>query len=431
MSAAPPHRRSIAVFGGADVPRTDPQFEAAADLGAALAGAGYQVLTGGYSGLMEAASEGARRAGGQVLGVTVASFDPKPANDHVTQRLHARDLHDRIRHMLRESSGVVVLPGGLGTLTETTTAWLLKQVGQLPDSFPIIVLDPALFSILNRAATNLLIAPADLGHLNLARDHAEVLRLLDAAARVHPTTAPVTIGIAAWNASAYIGAAIASALSQTVEPVEVIVVDDGSDDDTRALIEQWRAKDNRVTLISQSNLGTPSALNRVIASCSTRYLLGLDSDDLLTPQAVERFWEAATRHPGAALIYSDHIVIDASGTEVARRSSAEPADLLRRLQQLHDNLALDNTDNFLPAGHARLYDVERVASIGGYASDLRYAEDFDLVLRMAERWDCAHVPEPLYQYRWHTTNKGIWGRQGQLDDVRESYRRHRWRAETA
>jgi hypothetical protein len=101
------------------------------------------------------------------------------------------------------------------------------------------------------------------------------------------------------------------------------------------------------------------------------------------------------------------------------------------MHQLHDRLALDNTDNFLPAGHGRLYDVERVLSMGGYASDLLYAEDYDLVLRLAERWTCVHIPEPLYGYRWHTTNKGIWGRQGQLDDVRESHRRHLWRSATA
>jgi len=151
---------------------------------------------------------------------------------------------------------------------------------------------------------------------------------------------------------------------------------------------------------------------------------------MLPPQAVERFWDCASRHPDAALIYSDHVVIDASGTETQRRYSAAPADLLGRLHQLHDQLARDNTDNFLPAGHGRLYDVERVLSMGGYASDFRYAEDFDLVIRIAERGECLHLPEFLYRYRWHATNKGIWGRQGQLDDVRESFRRHRWRTTT-
>lgn len=393
----------------------------------ALALAGHRVVTGGYSGLMEAASEGARRAGGQVLGITVSSFDPKLPNDYLTERLHAHDLHDRLRQMTHQSRAIVVLPGGLGTLVETTTIWLLKQVGQLPNSFPIIVMDPALHAILERAAEDLLISPSDSRHLSFARDNDEVLQILEEAAKDPAAVAPVTIGIAAWNAASYVESAVTSALSQTVRPTEILVVDDGSDDDTAMLVERLKAPGKGLTLLRQENLGTASALNRAMSACSTKQLIGLDADDVLLPHAVERFWECAMRHPDAAMIYSDHVVIDEFGTELAQRSSAPPEELLDRLRLLHDQLALDNTDNFLPAGHGRLYDVERILSMGGYASEFRYAEDFDLVVRVAEQWECVHLPEVLYKYRWHTTNKGIWGRQGQLDDVRESYRRHVWR----
>lgn len=419
--------KAIAVFGGADVGHSDARYQAACELGAALALAGHAVVTGGYFGLMEAVSEGARAEGGQVLGITVSSFDPKLPNDHLTSRIHAHDLHDRLRQMTHQSDAIVVLPGGLGTLVETATIWLLKQVEQLASSYPIIVMDSALWNIVERAANDLLISPSDTRHLSFAHDSEEVLRLLDTASNGMASVAPVTIGIAAWNAARHIEAAVNSALSQTVRAVEILVVDDGSDDDTAALVEGLKAPGNGISLIRQGNLGTASALNRVLSACSTAFLIGLDADDVLMPNAVERFWDFARSHPQAAMLYSDHVVIDEFGAELAQRLSAPPEELLDRLTCLHDQLALENTDNFLPAGHGRLYNVERILSMGGYASEFLYAEDFDLVIRIAERWECVHLPEILYQYRWHTTNKGIWGRQGQLDDVRESYRRHLWR----
>lgn len=419
--------RSIAVFGGADVPASDPRYIDARRLGAALARAGHTVVCGGYYGLMEAVSCGARDEGGEVLGVTLGSFDPKVPNCHLTSRYHARDLYDRLRQIIHRSNAIVVLPGGLGTLVETTTAWLLKQVGQLATTYPIIVMDSALRDLAESAAGRLLMAQSDIQHLSFARDIDEVLAVVSSLPAGSVAVAPVTIGIAAWNAARHVEAAVQSALSQTVRATEILVVDDGSTDDTADRVARLAGPGKGLSVLRQDNLGTSAALNRILASCSTEYLLGLDADDMLEPNAVERFCKAAKEHPEAAIVYSDHLVIDEMGTEIAYRASAAPADLLNRLKLLHDRLAPDNTDNFLPAGHGRLYKVEAIRAIGGYSGDIFYAEDYDLVLRAAERWPCAHVPEALYRYRWHTTNKGIWGRLGQVEDVRESFRRHEWR----
>ena len=419
--------RSIAVFGGADVLASDPRYIDARRLGAALARAGHRVVCGGYYGLMEAVSCGARDEGGEILGVTLSSFDPKVPNCHLTSRYHARDLFDRLRQIIHHSDVIVVLPGGLGTLLETMTAWLLKQVGQLATTYPIIVMDSALRDLAESAAGRLLMAQSDIQHLSFAEDIDEVLSIVRSLSDGLVAIAPVTIGIAAWNAARHIEAAVESALSQTMHATEILVVDDGSTDDTANRVARLRGPGKGLSVLQQDNLGTSAALNRILANCSTEYLLGLDADDLLEPHAVERFWSVAREHPEAAIVYSDHLVIDEAGTEIAYRASAPPADLLNRLKLLHDRVSPDNGDNFLPAGHGRLYKVEAIRAIGGYSGDLFYAEDYDLVLRSVERWPCAHVPEALYRYRWHTTNKGIWGRLAQVEDVRESFRRHEWR----
>lgn len=420
-------QQAVAVFGGSGVRPSDPMFDTAQELGAKLAGAGHSVLTGGYFGLMEATSAGARQAGGEVIGVTLSSFDPKLPNGYLTAHVHTHDLHRRIQQMLRRSWAVVVLPGGLGTLVETALVWLLKQVGQLDPGFPVIIFDRELEQLLRDATERLLIDERDVERLEFARSAEDVLQLLEQGRAAKCVRAPITIGIAAWNAGAYVEAAVASALAQTIAPAEIIVVDDGSDDDTASIVERLRVHGSGLTLLKQDNRGTANALNRAMRACSTSHMIGLDADDLLAPTAIERFWESAVRHPEAALTYSDHVVIDEAGREVTQRASASPEQLLARLHLLHERLAVDNTDNFLPAGHGRMYDVDRVLSIGGYADEFRYSEDYDLVIRLAARWPCVHIAEVLYQYRWHSSNKGIWGRDGQVRDVRESFRRHLWR----
>src|SRR5947208_12982648 len=119
----------IAVFGSSTVKPSDPAWALAVDLGRELARAGATVMTGGYSGAMEACSQGAREAGGHVIGVTVELFEKRgPANRWVIERVHTPNLYDRLQYLVTNASGFVVLPGSIGTLTELFLAWTLLSV---------------------------------------------------------------------------------------------------------------------------------------------------------------------------------------------------------------------------------------------------------------------------------------------------------------
>lgn len=134
------HRRpmpTIAVFGGSEPTPDDPTYRAAHRLGGLLAESGFTVATGGYAGVMAAASRGAAERGGTVIGVTAPALFPdrSGANPWVSiERPHA-SLTERIHDLVTMSDGVVAMPGSIGTLTELMVAWndaFIARLGSRP-----------------------------------------------------------------------------------------------------------------------------------------------------------------------------------------------------------------------------------------------------------------------------------------------------------
>jgi uncharacterized protein (TIGR00730 family) len=419
----------VAVFGSSEVKSNQPEYISAVDLGAALSSEGWEVLTGGYYGVMEAVSKGVQSVNGVSIGVTLSSFDPKPPNSYLSVNHHESDLFSRMRRLIDDSNAIVVLYGGLGTLAEFSVAWVLKQVGILSRDYPIILLGDSFETIVHAATQSLCVKASDVEFLIKAKTINDVISSLQVFERqrtfIRPT--PVTIGIAAYNAETYIEESVVSAFEQTKSAKEVVVVNDGSTDNTLKILRDLQEKYDSLKVVNQINMGTPGALNHLISLCRTDYLLGLDADDTLEKDAVEVLYNAATIYPEAAIIYSDYIFVDEQGHNIRSIRNPDSENLVERLLLLHQRISIDNKDNFLPYGHARLYRVDCLRGIGGYATDILYADDYDLVLRLAERWSFAHVPKFLYRYRWHGSNKSILYREAQVEDVNESVRRHKWR----
>lgn len=132
-------RPLIAVYGSSTARPGDGIYEAALDLGRHLAEGGADVATGGYSGVMEAVSRGAREAGAQVVGVTVELFEKRSGvNAWVSERVHTPDLYTRLRTIVGRADGFIVAPGSIGTLTELYLTWTLVSVGARPRA-PIVL----------------------------------------------------------------------------------------------------------------------------------------------------------------------------------------------------------------------------------------------------------------------------------------------------
>lgn len=134
--------KRITVFGGASPQPADPAYQQAYDLGALIGGAGYQILTGGYAGTMEAASRGAHDAGGHVIGVTctaLESWRPVPPNAWINEEMRYPTLRERMYALIDHCDVAIALPGGIGTLAEIAAMWSAMQTGEVERPVLIVV----------------------------------------------------------------------------------------------------------------------------------------------------------------------------------------------------------------------------------------------------------------------------------------------------
>ncbi len=124
----------MSVFGSSSPTPGDPDYQDGVVLGRALAEAGFVAQTGGYMGLMEAVSRGACDAGGHVIGVTskaIETFRPAKANAFVREEIKTDSLAERLLILTRDCHAAIVLPGGVGTMTELALVWNQVLVGEL------------------------------------------------------------------------------------------------------------------------------------------------------------------------------------------------------------------------------------------------------------------------------------------------------------
>jgi uncharacterized protein (TIGR00725 family) len=145
--------RSIAVFGSSEPAPGSPPYERAHRLGARIASAGAIVVTGGYGGVMEAASRGAREAGGEAIGITGDFFADRRPNRWLTETVPTGNLFERTRLLIDRSDAFIILPGKSGTIAELAFLWALHRAGKLGDK-PVVLCGavwPPLLDALDRA----------------------------------------------------------------------------------------------------------------------------------------------------------------------------------------------------------------------------------------------------------------------------------------
>ena len=202
----------------------------------------------------------------------------------------------------------------------------------------------------------------------------------------------VTILMPAYNAGRFLGEAIQSVLDQSFRGWELWVLDDGSTDDTRAVGERFRKQDARILVFpNQENLGRTRTLNRALARVETEFCARHDADDRSHVDRLSKQVALLRDRPEVGLCSSFMRMMDEGGRELRVWEYPTGSAELRQamLQQ-----------NCICHG-AVIFRTERCREVGGYRELFRYAEDYDLWLRMMERTDLEVIPEPLYDYRMH------------------------------
>ena len=171
MSQEDSPARYITVFGGSQADSGGTLYRQAYDLGRSLAQSGFGVISGGYGGTMEAVSRGAREAGGQAIGITLAAFDQRGlrANRWLSAEHKAEDYLKRLAELTGRASGFVALKGGVGTLSEVSITLSLLQIGEIAGK-PLVLLGGCWEPYLDVLREQFLLRSGDLTHAHLAPD---------------------------------------------------------------------------------------------------------------------------------------------------------------------------------------------------------------------------------------------------------------------
>ena len=151
-----PGQRIITVFGSSRPHEEHADYREARLLGRALAEAGFAVCSGGYGGVMEAASRGAKEAGGRTYGVTAEFFKPQ-ANAWVDTEIRVKTWQERLFELVRVADGFVTCKGGTGTLVELAVVWEMLNKSVISGK-PMVVLGEFWSPILDR------VREVELGH---------------------------------------------------------------------------------------------------------------------------------------------------------------------------------------------------------------------------------------------------------------------------
>lgn len=199
----------------------------------------------------------------------------------------------------------------------------------------------------------------------------------------------VTVIIPSYQHAKYVCAAVQSVLAQTHQQLQVIVIDDGSRDESPQLLKQFEP-DVRVKLVLNSNQGVCRTLNQGIELASGDYIAFLASDDLYAPNKIEKQLEVFSRDSETGMVYSQ-----------ARSFGEEDKVFPRRVISGHifDNLM---HSNFIP-GSSVMISRKVIEEVGSFDVSLK-VEDWDYWLRVAKKWKVAGIAEPLISYRVHGQN---------------------------
>ena len=202
----------------------------------------------------------------------------------------------------------------------------------------------------------------------------------------------VSVIVTCYNYGHYLAGCLDSIHAQTFEDFEVIVVDDGSTDDTPHQIQPYLSRDDRIQYIRTTNEGQASAKNTGIRNACGEFVAFLDADDLWHPEKLKKQL-VLFEDRSIGVVFSRMEFIDEEGRAIV---SQEPSGYLRlRSGQVTDHLLFDN---FVPFSSSMVR-RELLKNYGGFDETLAMGIDWDLWLRLSLHCQFAYVDEPLLRYR--------------------------------
>jgi glycosyltransferase involved in cell wall biosynthesis len=212
----------------------------------------------------------------------------------------------------------------------------------------------------------------------------------------YPVLATVVIPV--LNRAKFIGNAIERVLEGTFKDFEVVVVDNGSTDGTQDVVRSYAEKDPRVRLVQENGPCIAYALNKGIKAARGKYICQLDSDDEYTKDTLEKMTAHLESHPKAGLAISYYELMDENRVKVEGVDPVTHSGYTRNQILRRDG-----------AGALRVFPKVVLEEMGYYDEENfgNFGEDYDMVLKVGEKYDVDRVHHVLYRYRRHADNTDV------------------------
>lgn len=195
----------------------------------------------------------------------------------------------------------------------------------------------------------------------------------------------VSVIVPVYNGEKYIREAIDSILNQSYKDFEVIVIDDGSKDNTLSIVKEY---DGKIRWKSQENKGQASATNEGVKMAEGEYVAYLDADDVCMPERLEVQVKYLDNHLNVGLVYSSYYQMNSVG-EIKRITKARP----------HDNFVLLQKDYI--ARSTVMHRKKCLDEVGLFDESISGDDDWDMWIRISEKFGVDYVERPLVKYRVH------------------------------
>lgn len=199
----------------------------------------------------------------------------------------------------------------------------------------------------------------------------------------------ISVIMATFNRADLIGEAIDSVLHQSYRNLELIIVDDGSTDDTASLIGTKYASESRLKYIYQENTGQSGARNNALTVTKGQFICFIDSDNVWLPNKLQLQVRAFGNDPSVDIVYGDIITIDETGDELHRNNMKRYSGFIAG-RLLKDNFVSMNT----ALAKRSCFD-----ELGGMGGEVEVADDYDLWLRFSSKFKFLYLPEYFAKYR--------------------------------
>lgn len=217
----------------------------------------------------------------------------------------------------------------------------------------------------------------------------------------------ISVLMPVYNAEKYLKQSIESVLNQTFTDFELIMINDGSTDNSLKILESYMLQDSRCIVHNQENKGLVATLNEGINIAKADIIFRMDNDDICMPQRFEKQMEYLNSHPECVALGTSILLIDPDGFPINTWLYEQSHNKIDAL-----NLSGAAGSHICHPSVALRKSV--LLSIGGYRQEYEWAEDYDLFLRLAEVGKLANLQEVLLKYRQHAASIGYAKRKQQL-----------------